>query len=45
MMFGGRDKRFGVTSEELPDYIYANLWEVGATPLEVASDMEEILVG
>lgn len=39
------DKEFGVTSEDLPDCLYADLWEDGATPLEVASGMEEILVG
>ena len=39
------EKRFGVISEDLPDCLYADLWEDGATPLEVASDMEEILVG
>jgi len=39
------DERFGSTSEDLPDYIYYDLWEDGATSLEVACDMEEILVG
>ena len=39
------DKEFGVTSEDLPDCLYYDLWEDGASPLEVASDMEEILVG
>ena len=38
------EKRFGVVSEDLPDNLYYDLWEVGATPLDVASDMEEILL-
>jgi len=39
------EKQYGVISEDLPDCLYHDLWESGATPLEVASDMEEILVG